>query len=77
MRKAIGAVQGVDAVHDLHVWSITSGMPALSAHVVVTDVGMDTHRLLDSIQSELRQQFNIDHTTLQIEPGMREDCGCC
>lgn len=77
VRRTIGGVRGVDQVHDLHVWSITSGLPALSAHVVVSDPSSDPQTVLSNIQSLLRSKFEIDHSTLQIEPRALDDCGCC
>lgn len=77
VRTTIRRIAGVDEVHDLHVWSITSGLPALSAHVIVTDPGSDQHVVLRSIQDRLRSEFDIHHATLQIEARADEDCGRC
>ncbi len=59
-------------VHDLHVWTITSGMPVMSAHVVVEDevLGMDARRtrVLDRLRSCLAEHFDVEHSTFQIEP---------
>ena len=67
--KAVGqamvAVPGVKGIHDLHIWTITSGLDALSAHVVVP-VGEDRDTVLGHLQSLLRDRFGIDHVTLQI-----------
>jgi cobalt-zinc-cadmium efflux system protein len=57
---------GVQDVHDLHVWSLTSGMPVLTAHVVVCD-GCDCDDLLDRVSKKLKDAFAIGHTTIQIE----------
>lgn len=76
VRRSICAVPGVNGVHDLHVWSITSGMPALSAHVVVLDRTRDSHDVLVAIRNKLRESFGIDHTTLQIERNPKVGCGC-
>jgi cobalt-zinc-cadmium efflux system protein len=64
----MGEVAGVLAVHDLHVWTISSGHHALSAHVVVGegDLGRND-AILDDVKSRLRERFAIDHTTIQIE----------
>ena len=61
---------GVVEVHDLHVWEVTSGFAALSAHVVVR-AGDDCHELRRSLHNLLEQRFHIHHTTLQVdhEPG--------
>ena len=67
--KAVGqamvAVPGVKGIHDLHIWTITSGLDALSSHVVVP-VGEDRDEVLERLQSLLRDRFGIDHVTLQI-----------
>jgi len=66
VRRALLAVGGVRAVHDLHIWTITSGMPALSAHVAVPSEG-PTADLLPALQGLLRERFGIDHVTIQVE----------
>ncbi len=76
VRATIGTVAGVDGVHDLHVWSITSGMPALSAHIVVKNTACDADAVLSAIQGRLRDEYAIDHSTLQIERRPAADCGC-
>jgi cobalt-zinc-cadmium efflux system protein len=57
-------------VHDLHVWTVTSGLPTLSAHVVVDDACfLDGHvpRLLDEVQDCLAGHFDVEHSTFQFE----------
>ena len=76
VQRTIHAVTGVQAVHDLHIWSITAGMPALSAHVVLRDPNTDAHAVLCAIQTELRTHHAISHATLQIERENMGDCGC-
>lgn len=66
VRTALVTTPGVLKVHDLHVWSITSGMVALSAHVTITDVA-DHSTVLASARAMLHERFAIDHTTLQLE----------
>jgi cobalt-zinc-cadmium efflux system protein len=62
---AIAAVRGVREVHDLHIWSITSGFPALAAHVTVeADCELDGTRR--AIEKMLREDFELEHTTLQV-----------
>src|SRR5438876_883638 len=56
----------VRGVHDLHVWTLTSGREAMSAHVVVTDVA-ESDRLLRQLHEVLHARFGIDHTTIQLE----------
>jgi len=63
---AITRVAGVRRVHDLHVWTLTSGREAMSAHVVVDDV-RESERLLQSLHAVLHAKFGIDHTTIQLE----------
>jgi cobalt-zinc-cadmium efflux system protein len=57
---------GVVDVHDLHVWDITSGAPALSAHVIVAPV-LDCHRVRIELESLLRERYGLTHTTLQVD----------
>lgn len=66
VRNAMVAVPGVRAVHDLHVWSITSGLHALSAHVDV-DESRAERDILPELCAALRDGFDIDHVTLQLE----------
>ena len=60
------AYQGVTDVHDLHIWEISSGFPALSAHVLV-ERGEDCHRIRRELEQALGDRYGIDHTTLQVE----------
>lgn len=61
------AVPGVREVHDLHVWTLTSGMEVASAHLTVT-AAADPVTVLADAQRVLRDEFHIDHATLQVEP---------
>ncbi len=63
---AMAAQPGVAEVHDLHVWEVTSGFPALSAHVVV-DAGHDCHEIRRALTAMLRDRFELAHSTLQVE----------
>jgi cobalt-zinc-cadmium efflux system protein len=65
----------VHAVHDLHIWSITSGMHALSGHVVLRSGAHSTDDLLSRLQGLLRDEFQIAHTTFQIETEAFEEIG--
>jgi cobalt-zinc-cadmium efflux system protein len=56
----------VSDVHDLHVWTITSGFPSLSAHVLV-HAGDDCHAIRRELEQMLKQRFDIEHTTLQVD----------
>src|SRR5579872_5087702 len=60
----------VTNVHDLHVWEITSGFPALAAHVLVRP-GDDCHAVREELEGMLRDRFGIDHTTLQVDHDQR------
>jgi len=64
--EAIAGHPGVVQTHDVHVWTVTSGFPALSAHVLV-DPGADCHRIRLELEGMLRERFAIEHTTLQVE----------
>jgi cobalt-zinc-cadmium efflux system protein len=64
--RALASQPGVVEVHDLHVWEVTSGFAALSAHVVVR-AGDDCHGLRRSLQQLLEDRFDIHHTTLQVD----------
>jgi cobalt-zinc-cadmium efflux system protein len=64
--RALVAQPHVVEVHDLHVWEVTSGFPALSAHVLV-GADSDCHAARRQIEAMLRERFALDHTTLQID----------
>jgi cobalt-zinc-cadmium efflux system protein len=64
--NALAAEPYVVEVHDLHVWEVTSGFPALSAHVVV-ERDCDCHAVRASLEELLEERFDLDHTTLQVE----------
>jgi cobalt-zinc-cadmium efflux system protein len=70
LRGSIEARPGVRSVHDLHVWTLTTGRYVLTAHIVCSEEGAPG--LLKEISEELRRDFRIFHTTLQMEG---EDCG--
>jgi cobalt-zinc-cadmium efflux system protein len=63
---AITGQPGVASVHDVHVWLITSGFPALSAHVLVRPPA-DCHQVRRELEQLLCEQFSLDHTTLQVD----------
>lgn len=69
VEETILSVPGVAGVHDLHVWAITSGMEALSAHVVLVEEAdpRDTQKLLERLNTRLKEEFGLDHTTIQVE----------
>ena len=66
--RRMADVEGVSEVHDLHIWTITSGFPALSAHVLVPE-GEDCHARRRELSEMLQREFGIAHTTLQVEHG--------
>lgn len=67
--RAMAAQAGVREVHDLHVWEVTSGFPALSAHIIVA-ADTDCHAKRAEIATLLHERFGIEHTTLQVEHRM-------
>jgi len=74
--RAIESVEGVVGLHDLHVWSITTGMPAFSGHVVVKDAFLaDSDAMLNRIKEVLEGRFGISHATLQVESERYEEVG--
>lgn len=71
VRGHILGVDGVEDVHDLHVWQLTSGVPVMSAHVVVGDEAFadgGQGRVLDALGDCLRDHFDVAHSTFQVEP---------
>ncbi|WP_296201001.1 cation diffusion facilitator family transporter [uncultured Hyphomicrobium sp.] len=62
----LASVPGVASIHDLHVWALTSGMPSLSAHLVLKD-GFDPETTREAATEAMHEGFDIDHTTFQIE----------
>jgi cobalt-zinc-cadmium efflux system protein len=71
IRAHILAVEGVVSVHDIHIWTITSGVPVFSAHVVVEDSALGARgadRVLDKLTSCLGSHFDTGHCTFQLEP---------
>lgn len=73
IRSALCGVEGVTGVHDLHVWTLTSGVPLLTAHV---DLGesVDPQRVLQKLEGIARGKFGIAHSTFQIEAAGGEGC---
>lgn len=64
--RAIVGHPGVVEAHDIHVWTVTSGFPAFSAHVLV-EPGADCHSLRRSLEEMLAARFSLEHTTLQVD----------
>ena len=72
VRDAIAQVPGVVAVHDIHVWTLTSGVNAMSAHAVLAS-GAVYDDVLRNVQARVTATFNIGHATIQIEPVGHEE----
>jgi len=66
LEKRLAAIPGVDAVHDLHVWTVTSGLDAMSCHLAIFDMSL-SRTVLERAQTAMRVDFKLDHTTIQIE----------
>jgi cobalt-zinc-cadmium efflux system protein len=76
VRAHMTGLSGVRDVHELHAWTITSGLPVLSAHVVVDPEVLDNSRcaiMLDRLQDCLRGHFDVEHSTFQLEPAGHAD----
>lgn len=73
VRARLAAVPGVCDVHDLHVWTLTSGMEVASAHLTLR-AGAEVGRVLAAARAVLHDEFHISHATLQVEP-RSDDCG--
>lgn len=67
------AVEGVQSIHDLHLWTLTSGMHVATAHLVATDLA-DSHGVLDRARDVLQARHGVAHATLQIEPADHQGC---
>lgn len=66
LETELRAIPGVREVHDLHVWTITSGLDAMSGHLVVDDMS-ESRRVLGAARAAMKERFNLDHVTIQIE----------
>jgi len=76
IRQHMVALPGIRDVHELHVWTITSGLPVFSAHVVVDPDVIERGQsaiMLDQLQDCLRGHFDVDHSTFQLEPAGHAD----
>ena len=69
VKSALTSVEGIADVHDLHIWTITSGFESLSVHAQIQDgaVGRDRDRILQEIHRTLQDRFQIEHCTVQLE----------
>jgi cobalt-zinc-cadmium efflux system protein len=68
LTERVRGIKGVREVHDLHVWTITSGMESASGHIVV-EQGADYPTVLTEVQTLLRDEYHVEHSTIQCEPG--------
>lgn len=79
VHDAIEETDGVQTVHSLHVWALTSGVPVMSAHIVLSEDAREHDqavRVLDQVTQRMQELFNIEHSTIQIEePGHLEHEG--
>lgn len=73
VRADVVAVEGVVQVHDLHVWTLTSGMEVASAHVVITP-DADSAVVLAAVQHMLAARHGLEHATVQVEPAQGSGC---
>ncbi len=71
VQRTLETVAGVAQVHDLHIWTLTSGLFTLTAHVVVNGAH-DHHTLLNALEQTIQERFGIDHITIQLEPRDRQ-----
>src|SRR5690606_5860371 len=66
VEQALRDLEGVRDVHDLHLWTLTSGMHVATAHLVTEDRA-DAHGVLDAASDLLRDRYDLEHATLQVE----------
>jgi cobalt-zinc-cadmium efflux system protein len=78
IRTTLEEIDGVEDVHDLHIWSLGSNTHALASHVTIADIPpSESNRILDRINEVLRERFRIHHTTLQFEHEVCETSHGC
>ena len=78
IRETLAHIEGVEDVHDLHVWSLGSNTHALASHITIADIPpSESNLILDQINSVLRERFRIHHTTLQFEHVVCETAHGC
>ncbi|AND42918.1 MAG: cation diffusion facilitator family transporter [Bacillota bacterium] len=66
VREALTEIDGVINIHDLHIWTITSGLDSLSCHILIDD-NRDSQEILQQAISKINETFQIEHTTIQVE----------
>lgn len=74
VEQAILAVEGVKGIHDLHVWSVTSGKNVMSVHVVIAQASQSGQKILANVTTSVSERFDIGHCTIQLEhDGFHDD----
>jgi cobalt-zinc-cadmium efflux system protein len=73
LQRSLGRIEGVEDVHDLHVWTLTSDMEVATVHLMISD-DSDPHPILDSARGLMEDDYRIDHATLQVEPLSHQQC---
>lgn len=73
IKSSLASIPRVVDIHDLHVWTLTSGMEVVSAHLMIEN-DADPHSALDSARELLQKDFKIEHATLQVEPQSHIGC---
>jgi cobalt-zinc-cadmium efflux system protein len=79
VKAALGEIAAVKEVHDLHIWTITSGYPVLSCHITIADDAVNDE-VLHQAQKILHDDFHVEHSTIQVEkagPGCPSPHGTC
>lgn len=73
VRADLAAIEGVVDAHDVHVWTLTSGMDVATAHLMI-DADADGHTVLDQARELLTERYHLEHVTLQVEPETHRGC---
>ena len=73
LRERLAGIGGVSGIHDLHVWTLTSDMDVASVHLI-TPAQTDIHDIIDEATTLLRDDYQIAHATLQVEPETHQNC---
>lgn len=76
VEESIAAIEGVDGIHDLHVWPLSTTENALTAHLVVRK-RQRQQQLLEQVREILQERFHLEHVTIQIETKAEDDCVSC
>lgn len=66
VKQELQSIQGVIEVHDLHIWTITSGLDSLTCHILIED-DEDEQKILQQAINKIKEKYKIEHTTIQIE----------